>query len=407
MKEIKIAIVTPFYEPSIGGIQQTMRISAEYLVEQGMKVKVFTSQFNKMNEIKTGNCKVVRNFVPHEVKNGVDIQRFDCGGVASAFWSLCYALCYRIYRPASNFFHFIFQMKQFHGRQMLEEILNYNPDFIFAAPAIDVILSISLRAASESKAKVLVHTALHLNDPHAHYMEKLMAYLRKVDVVLTNTEYEREFLISKGISSDRVKVHGPGLDYEPTLKASSDPVDQKILSQVQGKKYILYFGRKQVGKGADTLVDAVRLLRNEFPDLYVVLAGEEGGYKPSEQDQSFLINISSCDLAAKRWLMNQAYAFSMVSNIDSFGIVYCESWLSKKPVIGADNTQMRCVIQDGKDGFLIPYGNVEKLAEKIRFWLQNPSEVDRMGENGFQKIQKRYGSQAWEKNLMELALKNR
>lgn len=77
---------------------------------------------------------------------------------------------------------------------------------------------------------------------------------------------------------------------------------------------------------------------------------------------------------------------AMTSKTDSYGIVFLESWLLKKPVIGAFAGGVPEVIEDGVDGFLVPFGDVPMLAEYLLKLIRDPGLRERMGERGRRKV---------------------
>jgi D-inositol-3-phosphate glycosyltransferase len=285
--------------------------------------------------------------------------------------------------------------------------VRFKPEVILAAPATDVMLSIALEGACRLPgAKLFVHTAIHISDTQEENFENLARQLRRMDMVFTNTEYEKKFLTAHGLDPAQVEVKGPGVDVGRFLSLSAGAADKGMMDRVLDKTYVLYFGRKQKGKGLESLVEAVELLRRDYPGLYVVLGGEETEHSKKLalvqwKSKPFILSMDPVEDATKRALMEKALAFSMVSHVDSFGIVYCESWLSRRPVIGADNGQMRCVIRDGEDGFLVPYGDAPALAGKIRFFLENPGAADRMGESGYRKVMEGFGEHAMERKTYD------
>jgi glycosyltransferase involved in cell wall biosynthesis len=80
----------------------------------------------------------------------------------------------------------------------------------------------------------------------------------------------------------------------------------------------------------------------------------------------------------------------MPSRTDSFGIVYLEAWLYEKPVIGARTWAIRDVIDDGKDGLLVSFGDVQALAQAIKHLIDQPDEGRTMGATGKQKVEKHH-----------------
>jgi len=71
------------------------------------------------------------------------------------------------------------------------------------------------------------------------------------------------------------------------------------------------------------------------------------------------------------------------------------------PVITTKNVGSSELIENGKEGFVIPIRDVKSLRECILYFYDNPSEIKRMGKNSFEKITKytwgRYGN-----NLIEI-----
>ena len=70
----------------------------------------------------------------------------------------------------------------------------------------------------------------------------------------------------------------------------------------------------------------------------------------------------------------------------SLGIVYLESWLYKKPVIGALAGGVTEVISHGEDGYLVPFGDVARLADCIATLLTDKELAQRFGEAGCRKV---------------------
>ena len=82
--------------------------------------------------------------------------------------------------------------------------------------------------------------------------------------------------------------------------------------------------------------------------------------------------------------------FVMPSKSDSFGLVYVESWLYKKPVIAAYCRGVMEVIDEGINGFLVPFGDYEMIAGYILKLLHNKELAQNMGAQGYRKAQNNY-----------------
>src|SRR3712207_8646872 len=75
----------------------------------------------------------------------------------------------------------------------------------------------------------------------------------------------------------------------------------------------------------------------------------------------------------KRDLNAAGQVFCMPSRTDSFGIVYLEAWLNGVPVIGARAGGVPEIIDDGVDGYLVEFGDVAALANRIELLLDRKS----------------------------------
>jgi glycosyltransferase involved in cell wall biosynthesis len=84
----------------------------------------------------------------------------------------------------------------------------------------------------------------------------------------------------------------------------------------------------------------------------------------------------------KRDLQAAGQIFCMPSRTESFGIVYLEAWLNNVPVIGARAGGVPEVISDGVDGYLVEFGDVAALANRIQILLQRPDSAAAMAERG-------------------------
>jgi len=56
------------------------------------------------------------------------------------------------------------------------------------------------------------------------------------------------------------------------------------------------------------------------------------------------------------------------------------------PVIATTNTGAEDIIRDGKDGFVIPIRDVEKLKEKLIYLYENPEICRKIGESAKQRV---------------------
>ena len=58
----------------------------------------------------------------------------------------------------------------------------------------------------------------------------------------------------------------------------------------------------------------------------------------------------------------------------------------EKPVIGAKSGGVPAVINDGLDGFLVEFGDVDDIISKIKISIDHLFLVEKLGTNGQKKV---------------------
>jgi phosphatidylinositol alpha-mannosyltransferase len=165
---------------------------------------------------------------------------------------------------------------------------------------------------------------------------------------------------------------------------------------------ILFVGRIEPRKGLQFLIDAFPKVKKEIPEAKLTIAG--GGYKkiklniPLEVKDSikFLNFVAPKDLPQ---IFRRASLFiSPAITGESFGIVLLEAMASGTPVIASDIPGYRCVIEDEKNGLLVPPGNPAGIARTIIRVLNDNNLRNSLIEEGF-KSAERY---SWDKVSREV-----
>jgi glycosyltransferase involved in cell wall biosynthesis len=222
--------------------------------------------------------------------------------------------------------------------------------------------------------------------------------IRRADAVLAQTDVEIDFLTRQGIDRDQITIAGVGIN--PADLGGGD--GQRFLG-ARGLRspLVLYLGTSAYDKGTVHLVQAMqRIWDGDVTDstasAELVLAGPTldpfteflQKLPPHHRARTHVLGVIGED--EKKDLLDAASMMVMASRTDSFGIVYLESWLYRKPVIGAWAGGIPAVIQDGIDGYLVKFGDVDALASRIRELLTDPSLSCSFGENGRRKLLDRY-----------------
>ncbi|MEJ2212282.1 MAG: glycosyltransferase family 4 protein, partial [Anaerolineae bacterium] len=81
---------------------------------------------------------------------------------------------------------------------------------------------------------------------------------------------------------------------------------------------------------------------------------------------------------------------ALPSTAEAFGIVFLESWIMGRPVIGARTGAVSSVITEGEDGLLAAPGDVASLAACIARLARDPDRARQMGARGRKTVLRRY-----------------
>lgn len=168
-------------------------------------------------------------------------------------------------------------------------------------------------------------------------------------------------------------------------------VDFKRFRKIKGikkiKNSLLYVGRLDKRKGIDFLIKTIPLVKEKIHDVKLFVIGKgktqdklEKFIEKNELQENvkFLGFVPDEDLP--KWY-NKCKLTVVPSVFEGFGISVIESLACGTTVIGTNTDGIKTIIKNKQ--FLIPYGDKEKLAEKIAFLLKNKSKIDFNKNNYF------------------------
>ena len=229
---------------------------------------------------------------------------------------------------------------------------------------------------------------IHVDDDFYHWRH-YYEFLREADVVFAISKYSKTSLFDKiGVNSIYV---GAGIDRDIFLNDNINGNNFREKYNMANKDIILTVSRKSGSKRYDLIIDAVAKVRDEFKNAHLVMIGpDEDKFPINSEDVSYLGTVSEADLANA---YDACDIFAMMSESESFGMVFCEAWSRRKPVIGnAYCGAVSTLIDNGSDGFLC--SDADEIAERIRMLLSDKELAKRFGTNGFEKVIENY---TWDK----------
>jgi len=217
-------------------------------------------------------------------------------------------------------------------------------------------------------------------------------YKEKASAVVFQTKYEAS-CFSQSLASKSYIVPNP-------VEIKDEP------SEAEGC-VIVTAGRLVKQKNHVMLIDAVKLLKEDIPDVSAEIFGD-GSLKESLQikidDLRLSDRIKLCgnvsDLHSR---IKKARVFVMTSEFEGLSNALIEAMMMGLPCISTDYPGADEIIEHGVNGMIVPRNNVQALAEALKYILSDASVRQKLSE-GAVKTASSYKTEivmkAWE-NVIE------
>jgi glycosyltransferase involved in cell wall biosynthesis len=211
--------------------------------------------------------------------------------------------------------------------------------------------------------------------------QRLMEWLEWLQMRLSPHIFAPSYLL-KQLLAKAANIHSVQVIRSPSYLESTVWDDSIVKADLQGKSYLLFFGRFQITKGFHILAQALPEIFKEHPDCHAVLVGTdmESSFTPSMQAYA----RSLCHAYADRLIIlkplphTQLYPLIagaklvvLPSLIDNLPNACLEAMALGKPVVGTIGASFEEMIVDGETGFLVPANNIDALSAKLQeVWLR-------------------------------------
>lgn len=215
--------------------------------------------------------------------------------------------------------------------------------------------------------------------------------------IITITEGLKQFYASKGVGGDRMSVAPDAVDIDKFKVELKKSEVRERLNILTDKKVVMYIGRLDRWKGAETLLKASRNLK----DVQVVIIGEgkEGvRLKAEYKDVIFCGMLPYRDLAynqqAADVLVVPNSGKSEVSRLYTSPLKVFAHMTSKIPIVASDLPSIREVLNESS-AVLVEPDDSEKLAEGIKKVLDDSVFAKNISEKAYKDVQE----YSWDKRV--------
>jgi glycosyltransferase involved in cell wall biosynthesis len=224
--------------------------------------------------------------------------------------------------------------------------------------------------------------------------------MRNCNTLFVHGDNQKEFALENNVNPRKIRIL-PFLSDDLSKLPITKPDLASALS-IDNKVVILYFGRITPRKGLKNLLNAYKTIESEIPDAILLVCGGADQYfqgyeedaiyekecnKIAEQLGSRIILTGAIDPDDKQnyIAISDIFVHPHTTHGDLYegwGLVINEVTSMSLPVITTDRVgAAKNLVVDGKNGFVIPAGNIELLAEHIKAMVNNQLLRDDFSKN--------------------------
>ena len=357
---MRIAQVSPWFRPHIGGVETHVASISRELARRGHDVTVLTSRYDRSLPEREDwqGLRIVR------VKTRSVMFRTPIAPATKRAIESLHADVVHAHSPPPLSAYYAAKASR---RRGLPFVVTYHCDIevpsIFG-PIVESLYRSTLGYSTTRRADRIVMST-------STYAATSRAVWRYNPVVIANP----------------VDVHRfhPGNDGGPVRQLHGIRDDESL---------VLFVGRMYAHKGIENLIEAARYV--PYAKFLLVGGGTElNAFKRLAQrtgvaDRVRFPGPALPDRLSTYYAACDLFVLPSVSRLEAFGIVALEAMASGKAVVLSDIPGVREVIQDGVEGLLADPVNPEDLALKIRALLADDAQRAAMGRRGRETAERSY-----------------
>lgn len=229
--------------------------------------------------------------------------------------------------------------------------------------------------------------------------------LRSADLVLAVSDEVAEQLSQRGVAPDRILVTPNGVDVH-VFTPDADAGSVRARHGLKGRFVVGWIGGFHKFHGLDLAIDMAAQLRDEIPELTLLLVGdgverqrlEERGAGLGLDNVVFTGTVAHSEIPAHIAAMDAALVLSPGDGRFHYSPLKLREYMAcAVPVIASRAGELADFITEGRDGLLVEPGSVDDLAAAVRTLHDSPDLRSKLGSEGREKMVEE-GS--WERQVL-------
>jgi len=221
--------------------------------------------------------------------------------------------------------------------------------------------------------------------------------------VAVSGEDRRKMIEVEGVDPDKIRLIANGIPDPPG--GSGDAV-RKELGIPASAPVIGVVCELRAQKALEVLFEAAVLLREEFPELAVLVAGDGPERERLETEIGRLQAEETVRLLGIRRdvpaLLDALDVAVLSSDYEGSPLSVMEYMAAGKPVVSTRVGGVPELIEEGRQGLLVEPRSPEALASAVGRLLRDPDEARKLGEAGRERQQREYSLDAMVRRIEQL-----
>jgi glycosyltransferase involved in cell wall biosynthesis len=278
----------------------------------------------------------------------------------------------------------------------------YKPDIIFTYGYFQKLQRRAYQWALKNKVKIAYISdseLRHKRNPAKEFLKSifLKRYFSKIDFFLTMGNANEDFYKKYGVADNKlIRMHYP-IDLVVYQKSydQKELLRKKIRSQYQiheNEIVISVVGKLVEWKNQDHIIEAMKLLENEgiYLTLFILGSGEmkenwEEKSKELKKSKVFFPGFVNIEELPFYYAATDIYIHP--ASMEPHSVAISEAIIMGCPIILSDKCGSYGEdddVQEGKNGYVFEFGNIEHLAHKIKLLAMNDERRKRFSDYSHQ-----------------------
>lgn len=250
--------------------------------------------------------------------------------------------------------------------------------------------------------KIIIHIhgaefLVFFNKLSKNNKEKVIQTLKKTDVVVALSDgWKFEFEKNFGLTNCVSIPNGINVNLYENCKCDA----------VKNRKSFISLGRLGERKGTYLLIEAVKKILPECPNIKLFLAGDGEIEKVKEiiKINNLLDNIfvlGWIDIEKKKEYLSKSSTLILPSYNEGLPMAILEAMASSKIIISTDVGAISNIVSED-NGFLIKAGDLDSLSNSIKLIYNNECDCQQKSENSFNLVSSKYDIMIIHKKISDL-----